>query len=140
MCCWYPVAWSRLENVCSVCSTFPDESRICTCKVSKAEVVLVSAVSMCSQKLSEAEVAFAGIVTCCKMVSVLVVPNPSIQASKVPEWGGSALELLMIRLVECVVVSVHGAGFDLPFSNPGLPSSCVVVPPEALIVKAIVAV
>ncbi len=28
----------------------------------------------------------------------------------------------------------------MPFSKPGLPSSCVVVPPEALIVNAIVAV
>lgn len=47
----------------------------------------------------------------------------------------------MIKLVECVVVSVHGAGLDFPFSKPGLPRICVVVPPpEALIVKAIVTV
>src|SRR5437016_5736426 len=35
----------------------------------------------------------------------------------------------MIRLVLCVVVTVHGDGLLEPFSKPGLPSNCVVVPP-----------
>ena len=108
--------------------------------VSNAVVVLVSAVSMCSQKLRVAEVALDAIETCCMMVSVVVAPKPSIQASNVPECGGSRLEFAMIRLVEWVVVSTHGAGFDLPFSKPGLPSSCVVVPPAALMVNAMTAV
>jgi hypothetical protein len=85
-----------LENVCRVCKTVPDEFRICTCIVSNILVVVVSAVSMCNQKLKVADVAFAGMVTCCMMVSVVVVPNPSSQASKVPECGGSRLELAMI--------------------------------------------
>jgi len=129
-----------LENVCRVCKTVPDESRIWTCSVSNAVVVLVSAVSMCSQKLSVADVAFEGMVTCCMMVSVVVVPKPSSQASNVPECGGSRLELAMISCGLWVEVSTHGAGLVLPFSKPGLPSSCVVVPPEALMVNAIVAV
>jgi hypothetical protein len=53
--------------------------------VSNAVVVEVSAVSMCRKKLSVAEAAVDGIVTCCRMVSVVVVPKPSIQASNVPE-------------------------------------------------------
>jgi len=59
-------------------------------------VVVVSAVSMCNQKLNVAAVAFAGTMTCCMTVSVVVVPQPFIQASNVPECGGSELELLMI--------------------------------------------
>ena len=39
-----------------------------------------------------------------------------------------------------MLVSAQGAGFVLPFSKPGLPRSWVAVPPEALIVSAIVAV
>ena len=58
-------------------------------------MVLVSAVSMCSQKLNVAAVAFDGMVTACKMESVVVLPCPSNQASKVPECGGSLLVLLM---------------------------------------------
>lgn len=34
----------------------------------------------------------------------------------------------------------QGAGLEKPFSNPGLPINCVVVPPLAVMVKAIVAV
>ena len=89
-----------MENVCSVCRTFPFASQICTCIVSNCLVVEVSAVSTWSQKLNVAEVALAGIATCCMMVSVFVVPNPSSQASNVPECGGSWLELAMISLVE----------------------------------------
>lgn len=74
----------------------PEELRICTCNVSKAVVVLVSAVLMCSQKLNVAAVAFAGMVTCCITVSVVVVPQPFIQASNVPVCGGSVAELLMM--------------------------------------------
>jgi hypothetical protein len=75
------------------------------------------------------------------MVSVLVVPKPSSQASNVPECGGSEVELLMISTGVCVEVRVHGLGFDVPFSNPGLPSICVVVlPPAEVIVTATVTV
>ena len=48
--------------------------RTWTVNVSKAEVVLVSAVSMCSQKVSVAAVAFAGMVTVCRMESVVAEP------------------------------------------------------------------
>ena len=61
-------------------------------------VVVVSAVSMCSQKLRVAAVALEAIVTCCMIVSVVAVPHPSSHASKVPECGGSELELLMISI------------------------------------------
>jgi hypothetical protein len=37
-----------------------------------------------------------GMVTVCSTVSVTVVPQPFIHASKVPECGGSEAELLMI--------------------------------------------
>lgn len=94
------MAWSRLENVCSVCKTLPDESLISTLRVSNIVVVVVSAVSMCSQKLNVADVALAGMITCCMIVSVVVAPKPSSHASKVPECGGSVLELAMIKLVE----------------------------------------
>jgi hypothetical protein len=128
VCCWYPVAWFRLENVASVESTAPDELRTCTCNVSNAEVVVVSAVSICSQKLNEAAVALAGMVTCCITVSVVLVPQPSIQASNVPVCGGSDVELLIMLSGLCVEVSTHGAGLAAPFSKPGLPISSVTVP------------
>jgi hypothetical protein len=60
--------------VASVESTVPDEFRICTVRVSKAVVVLVSALSMCRKNDSVAAVALAGMVTCCITVSVCVVP------------------------------------------------------------------
>lgn len=54
--------------------TVPDELRICSARVSNADVVVVSAVSMCSQKVSVAAVAFEAMETCCISVSVCVVP------------------------------------------------------------------
>jgi hypothetical protein len=50
--------------------------------------------------------------------------------------------LLITLFVDCVVVTVQGLGLEDPFSNPGLPSIWVVVlpPPEALTVRAMVAV
>src|SRR5437764_3132779 len=93
---------------------------------------------MCSQKLRLAAVAFEAMVTCCIKVSVWVVPLPSSQARRVARCGGSLLELLITP-----AVTVHGAGLLDPFSNPGLPSSCVVVPPPpppAVILSATVAV
>src|SRR5713226_4261947 len=85
---------------------------------------------MCNQKLNVAAVVFAGTMTCCMTVSVVVVPQPFIQASNVPVCGGSKLELLlMICSGLCVEVSTHGAGFEAPFSKPLLPSSSVTVPP-----------
>lgn len=129
------MAWSRLENVASVESTVPELFRTCTVSVSNLVVVVVSAVSTCSQKLRVAAVALEAMLTCCRIVSVVVVPNPSSHASKVPECGGSAVELLMISIGLCVEVKVHGLGLEGPFSNPGLPSTCaVVLPPEAVIV------
>ena len=77
-------------------STVPELLRTCTVRVSYLVVVVVSAVLTCSQKLRVAAVALEAIVTCCMMVSVFVVPHPSSHASKVPECGGSELELLMI--------------------------------------------
>src|SRR5215472_14850186 len=82
---------------------------------------------MWSQKLRVAAVAFAGMATCCMTVSVVVLPKPSSHASKVPECGGSELELLMISNGECVDMSVHGEGLEAPFSNPPLPINSVVV-------------
>lgn len=73
-CCWYPVAWFRFENVPSVDNTVPALFSTCTCMVSKAVVVVVSAVSMCSQKLRVAVVAVEGIVTVCVELSVWTVP------------------------------------------------------------------
>lgn len=70
LCCANPVFLLRLEKVFNVERTVPEELRTCTVRVSKAEVVVVSAVSICSQKLSEALVAVEGIVTCCMSVSV----------------------------------------------------------------------
>jgi hypothetical protein len=126
-----------LENVPSVESTVPALLRTCNVNVSNAVVVLVSAVSICSQNVRVAAVAFAGMDTCCITVSVWADPNPSSHASHVPPCGGSLVELLITP--ELVT---HGAGAVDPFSNPGLPSNCVVVvpPPEAAIVSAMVAV
>jgi len=73
-CCWYPVAWFRLENVPRVASTVLELLSTWTWSVSKAVVVVVSAVSMCSQKLRVAVVALAGIVTVWVAVSVWFVP------------------------------------------------------------------
>src|ERR1051326_6872397 len=114
--CEYPVAWFRFENVAKVESTVPDEFRICTVSVSNAVVVLLSAVSMCRKNVSVAAVAADGMVTVCSAVSVCVVPYPSSHASQLPAWGGSLVELLITPLV-----TVQGAGFVDPFSNPGLP-------------------
>jgi hypothetical protein len=118
-------------------STVPALLRTCAVNVSNAVVVVVSAVSTCSQKVRVAAVALEAIETCCITVSVCVVPKPSSHASQVPVCGGSLLELLITP--EDVV---HGAGLVDPFSNPGLPSICVVVPPPpaAAIVRAIVIV
>ena len=48
---------------------------------------------------------------------------------------------MIIRFVDAVVLIVHGEGLLAPFSKPGFPSTCVVVPPppvEAVTVSAIV--
>lgn len=55
-------------------STVPAVLRTCTVRVSKAVVVLVSAVSMCSQNVSVAAVALAAMVACCMMESIVVAP------------------------------------------------------------------
>lgn len=80
-------------------NTVPAVLRTCTVNVSKAVVVLVSAVSMCSQKVSVAAVALEAMLACCMMESVVVEPCPSSQASHVPEWGGSVVVLLITRFV-----------------------------------------
>ena len=49
-------------------------------------------------------------------------------------WGASKAELSITA-----GVTVHGAGLDDPFSNPGLPSNCCVVPPPLVTVRLIVA-
>lgn len=36
------------------------------------------------------------------------------------------------------LVTVHGAGFVDPFSKPGLPRICVVVPPEVIVSEMLV--
>jgi hypothetical protein len=64
----------RLENVPNVASTVFELLSTWTCRVSKAVVVVVSAVSMCSQKVSVAVVAVEGIVTVWVAVSVWLVP------------------------------------------------------------------
>jgi hypothetical protein len=50
--------------------------------------------------------------------------------------------LLITRGVEAVVETVHGAGLEEPFSNPGLPRICVVPPPppDAVTVRETLAV
>lgn len=109
----------RFEKVPKVARTVPDVLSTCTWRVSKAVVVVVSAVSMCSQKLKVAVVMLEGIVTVWVAVSVCVMPYPSSQASHCPLWGGSDEELLITP-----GVSVQGAVL-VPFSNPGLPKSCL---------------
>ena len=52
-----------------------------------------------------------------------------------PLCGGSLAELLTTP-----VVTVQGAGLAEPFSNPGLPRICVVVPPPAVTESEIVVV
>lgn len=64
-CCWYPVAWFRLENVPSVASSVPPVLNTWTFMVSNAVVVVVSAVSICSQKVRVALVFPEGMVTVC---------------------------------------------------------------------------
>ncbi len=68
------MAWFRFENVPRVASTVLALLSTCTWSVSKAVVVVVSAVSMCSQKLKVAVVAVEGIVTVWVAVSVWFVP------------------------------------------------------------------
>ena len=64
----------RFEKVPRVASTVLLELRICTCNVSNAVVVVVSAVLIFSQKLNVAVVAVDGIVICWNSESVCVVP------------------------------------------------------------------
>lgn len=68
------MAWFRLENVPRVASTVLELLSTWTCSVSKAVVVVVSAVSMCKKKLKVAVVALAGMVTVWVAESVWVVP------------------------------------------------------------------
>lgn len=63
-----------MENVPNTASTVLELFSTWIWSVSKAVVVVVSAVSMCSQNVSVAEVAVEGIVTVCVAVSVWVVP------------------------------------------------------------------
>lgn len=63
-----------MEKVPRVANTVPLVLSTCTCRVSKAVVVVVSAVSICSQKVRVADVAVDGIVTVWVAVSVWVVP------------------------------------------------------------------
>src|SRR5262249_35057383 len=92
-------------------------------------VVVVSAVSMCNQNVSVAWVAAGEMLTCCQRVSVCAAPYPSSQAFHVPECAGSEVELLSMT----PDVTVHGTGFEAPFSNPALPSIACVVPPPPLV-------
>ena len=64
----------KLENVPRVESTVPDVFSTWTRKVSKAVVVVVSAVSMCNQKVNVAEVAVEAMEMVCAAVSVWLVP------------------------------------------------------------------
>lgn len=70
----YPAALFRLENVPSVARTVLELLSTCTCSVSNAVVVVVSAVSIWSQNVKVALVAAEGIVTVCVAESVCVVP------------------------------------------------------------------
>src|SRR5581483_2747135 len=70
-----------------------------------------------------------GSVTDCDSVSVVVLPQPSSQASQVPLCGGSEELLLITSTGVWVEVTAHGPGLLLPFSKPGLPSSCAAVQP-----------
>src|SRR5712692_3528338 len=89
---------------------------------------------MCSQNESVACVAVDGMLVCCRMLSVCAEPYPSSHAFHAPVCGASNVELSMT-----CGVTVHGAGFADPFSNPELPSSCIVVF-AAVTVKLIVTV
>lgn len=73
-CCWYPAAAFRFENVPSVASTVPELLSTWTFSVSKAVVVVVSAVSICRKKLNVAAFAVEGMVTVWAAVSVWFVP------------------------------------------------------------------
>src|SRR5207302_5480099 len=88
--------------------------RICARIVSWATPV-PSAVSTCRKKDSEAEGTPGGMATCWYSVSVWVVPCPPSQASHDPACGGSAAALLITP-----PEITHGAGFEEPFSKPGL--------------------
>lgn len=70
----YPEAWFRLEKVPRVAKTVPLVLSTWILKVSKAVVVVVSAVSICNQKVSVADVAVDGMLTVWVAVSVWVVP------------------------------------------------------------------
>ena len=70
----YPVDLFRFEKVPRVASTVLLELRTCTCNVSNAVVVVVSAVLILSQKLNVTVVAVEGMVICWKSESVCVVP------------------------------------------------------------------
>lgn len=74
-----------MEKVARVERTVPAVLRTCTVKVSKAVVVLVSAVSICSQNVSVAAVAVGSMLTCCMIESVVVAAWPSSHASHAPE-------------------------------------------------------
>ena len=63
-----------MENVPNVARTVFEVLSTWICSVSKAVVVVVSAVSICSQKVKVAVVAVDGMVTCWVAVSVCVVP------------------------------------------------------------------
>src|SRR5215469_804161 len=79
---------------------------------------------MCSQKLRLYVVHPVGSVIVWDSVSVVVVPQPSSQASQLPLCGGSAELLLITSSGVWVDGTFHGEGLELPFSKPGLPSSC----------------
>src|SRR5215213_9587792 len=70
----YPVVLFKFEKVASVVSTVLLELRTCTCNLSNAVVVVVSAVLIFSQKLKVTLFAVDGIVICWKSESVCVVP------------------------------------------------------------------
>src|SRR5438874_743540 len=89
----------------------------------------VSAVSMCRKSARVAVETPPGMATSWYSVSVCVVPWPPSQASQVPEFGGSEADELITP-----PAMAHGAGFDEPFSNPGLPRSCV--PDDAPVASA----
>lgn len=63
-----------MEKVPSVANTVPELLSTWILKVSKAVVVVVSAVSMCNQKVRVAVVAVDGMLTLWVAVSVWVVP------------------------------------------------------------------
>src|SRR5437016_6265011 len=89
---------------------------------------------MCNQKESVAPVAVAGIATVWRMLSVCGVPYPFSHAFHEPVCEASKPELSITP-----EVAVHGAGLDDPFSNPGLPSNCCVVPLPVTVTVIVVA-